>query len=139
MTSDPVELAMEWTPERIKTVIVDELRNAYASSKKLLAKYELKNRDARVAGKSYTERKPLAALIDAGNKVLKEVEQRGNLAKSMTFTVKDFMDEDSLEAVERLGFEGFLRESVRMGYPHIHTPPPLALSPAKVYTDGVAR
>lgn len=139
MPFDPTTVDAEWPPEKIKAVLLSELRRLYASAVKLIEEAELENRDARVNGKSYKERKVLVAKIDLGNEILKELVKRSEVIKSrITFTAKDFItDDDNLPAIERLGFEGFLRELVKQGYPHIHNPSPLALSRVKGYTDGV--
>lgn len=106
------QLEEEWPAERIKAHVVEHRRKQYVSTKAYIEKLENQNRDARVQGVSYAERKPTSDKIALGQKVLADIVTQGNEAKRATYGVRYIVQPTDMPRIQEKGFEHHLNNTL---------------------------
>lgn len=102
------EIEKEWTPKRIKDFIVERKRWLYKRSAELIQKTELENRDARMKGVSYKDRKRFTSKIKAGYSYVADIKKAAHEAKIRNYEVRSLIRPRDVSLVERFGFQGYL-------------------------------
>ena len=103
-------LEKEWPATRIKEWRLERKRTLYSKAKKKVADLELTNRDARVRGESYKERKRYTDQLNLGNTVLALLASEGTeLKTSVPIAVHDLVTPYDAGYILKYGFEEYLR------------------------------
>ncbi len=99
----------EWPPSRIKEFVIQHHRDTYAKCGKMIGDVELENRDDRVKGVSFLERKKhtdkMKMLYDHATRSAK----RGIDAKALIYDVRVMVEPTDMIFIERSGFEAFVK------------------------------
>lgn len=106
------ELEKEWTPERIREVVIQKRRNDYQSTARLIQKIELDNRDARVRGMSYKDRESTFTVkLTIGKQLLQNIKQKAYEDKKRTYILRELISPVDMPFIRQEGFEKFLNSS----------------------------
>lgn len=107
-----LKLEAEWPPERLRQYILDYLRNScqWAQQKKM--ELELDNRDARMLGVPYSQRKAISVKIDALDQLFAKWRARGIEYKNLEIKVSDIVQPEDLSYIQGMGFEWHLRSAI---------------------------
>lgn len=97
-------LESEWPPDRLKEYVIDVKRNRYNWVAKKIQELELKNKDERIRGVSFKDRKHYSSKIDVLQKMLEETKQQGIECGKKSFTVKQFVTPLSTDFINKHGF-----------------------------------
>lgn len=104
------ELAVEWTPEKLKEWVLTNYRSKCEWALKRVKELELENRDARVRGMSYKERvEKYNKKITAGRNVFEAWRKQGIEATRMTFNVRAMVKPLDMPFIQERGMDRFLR------------------------------
>lgn len=100
------ELEVEWPPARVKEFVMNYLRESCQWAFKRREEIELENKDARIKGVSYKDRKKYSVQLEALNDLLRKWRKMGIEFDGKTPTINDFIrDEGDIELIHKLGVE----------------------------------
>lgn len=103
------EIEKQWPPSRIKEFIVQHHRDTYAKCGKRIREVELENRDDRIRGVSFANRKKHADKMKFLYDYATHSAKRGIDAKSLVYDVRLMVEPTDMILIERSGFEFFLK------------------------------
>lgn len=107
-----IPLEEEWPSERLQQYILAELRESCQWALKKKQELELDNRDARMLGVSYKERKAFTVKIEALDMLFAKWRARGIEYSKKKVKVSDLVRTEDLSYIHTLGFEWHLRGAI---------------------------
>jgi len=99
----------EWPPSRIKEFIVQHHRDTYAKCGKMIGDVELENRDDRIKGVSFAERRKHTDKMKRLYDYASHSAKRGIDAKALVYDVRIMVEPTDMIFIERSGFKEFLK------------------------------
>lgn len=116
METDYVEtvfkLREEWPETRLRQYILEQLRESCLWAKKKREEMEIENKEARVKGVSYAERKKYSTKIEALDHLFLKWRNRGIKYTKSPIQIQDIIQPEDLSYVQALGFEWHLRSAM---------------------------
>lgn len=115
-----VKLPQEWTPQKLKDYwykrraeLVNTLRRSYADCTKRMAELALENRDARVKGQSFKERKTITdkiAKIKDYQTSLKDKAEKLKKTEFPSYDILSLVEIEEMDIIEDKGIEYLLNQ-----------------------------
>ena len=102
------ELDREWTCERIRDFLVEKKREAYKDTAILVNKLELQNRDARVKGVSFKERKTFIEKIATGHRLAIDIQKEVHQIKRGQYKASTMVSPIDYPVIQEQGFDKYL-------------------------------
>lgn len=100
------DLELEWPPDRVKSFVTSYLRESCQWAIKRREDIEFYNKDARIKGVSYKDRKKYSVQIQALNELFIKWRERGIKYSRQDMNINDFIrNEGDLELIHKLGVE----------------------------------
>lgn len=107
-----VDLDQQYPPEKLKEMVLTELRRSYRQAGLRLKELEAENRNARIAGMSYKDRQSFTEKLKAGQRVAKELKDLANHVKANPPDIFKMVTPLDAPRIQERGFETWLNSAL---------------------------
>lgn len=106
------KLKGEWPETRLRQYILTELRESCQWAKTKREELERENKEARIRGVAYSERKKYTVQIEALNDLFAKWRSRGIKYTKSPIQITDIVQAEDMNYIHSLGFEWCLRSAI---------------------------